>query len=227
MNILVKALAAPFAARFGKKRKEVDYTSNTTPDAPGPSIKRSKKGAKPSRPEQPTQSKNTAVYVTGLPPDTTAEELAARFSKCGLLMEDDDEQPKIKLYAFEDGTFNGEALVVYFQEDSVMLALNLLDEAELRLGDSSTRMSVKRGEFGHKGGENTNTVRRVVDKKKATKRIVRMKKFVPCLPSYLLRPLRLLTVVHHTVNSLTGTQTMTLAHRKSRRSLRSTLALSY
>jgi len=36
---------------------------------------------------------------------------------------------------------------------------------------------VKKGEFGHKsgGGGEANTVRRVVDKKKATKRIVRMK----------------------------------------------------
>lgn len=59
-----------------------------------------------------------------------------------------------------------------------MLALNILDEAELRIGDSSTTMSVKKGEFGHKdpgAGGAPHPPRRVVDKKKATQRIHKMK----------------------------------------------------
>lgn len=123
------------------------------------------------------KSKNTAVYVSGLPSDTDPEELADRFSKCGVLEEDDQGEPKIKMYARDDGSFSGEALVVYFVEDSVTLATNLLDEAELRLGDSSTIMSVRRADFTHKhaasgGGEH----RRTIDKKKASRRIGKMQK---------------------------------------------------
>jgi len=39
---------------------------------------------------------------------------------------------------------------VFFKEDPVALAVNLMNEAELRLGDASTRMKVQRAEFGHK-----------------------------------------------------------------------------
>lgn len=93
------------------------------------------------------------------------------------------------MYARDDGTFSGDALVVYFKEDSVILALNLLDDAELRLGDPSTVMSVERAEFGHKntgGDEHGNDAkpRKTVDKKKATRRIGKMQKYVnitfPC-----------------------------------------------
>lgn len=92
-------------------------------------------------------------------------------------MEDDDGDPKVKLYADDQGRFNGEALVVFFKEDSVILAENLLDEAELRIGDSSSRMRVRKAEFTHKegGGE---TQKRVVDKKKATRRIVKLQRYV-------------------------------------------------
>lgn len=98
-------------------------------------------------------------------------------------MEDDEGLPKIKLYADETtGEFGGEALVVYFMEDSVDLAIRMLDEAELRLGEPGTLMRVKRGEFGHKSGGGGDgerkTVKRVVDKKKATARINKMKRCV-------------------------------------------------
>lgn len=121
------------------------------------------------------------MYVTGLPQDTEHDELVKRFSRCGLIEEDDEGEPKVKMYARDDGIFSGEALVVYFKEDSVTLALNILDEAELRIGEPSTRMSVKKAEFSHKhetgsveGGRAT--VRKTVDKKKATRRIGRMQK---------------------------------------------------
>jgi len=41
---------------------------------------------------------NTSVYVMGLPFDTTEGEVAAYFSKCGLIKEGPDAQPRIKLY---------------------------------------------------------------------------------------------------------------------------------
>ena len=175
----------------------MDYTSNSGPSGAHTSIKRGKTNAKgdyasnnnnndnnnsnsgaSSSSKPPPPSKNTAVFVSGLPPDTTREELEARFKMCGVLMLDrDNEQSNIKMYADDQGAFTGEALVVYFKEESVDLAIRMLDEAELRLGEPGTVMKVKRGEFTHKentGGESGAPVRRVVDKKKATARIAKL-----------------------------------------------------
>ncbi|KDQ57613.1 hypothetical protein JAAARDRAFT_35306 [Jaapia argillacea MUCL 33604] len=170
--------AAPVLARENKKRKQRE---DSLGPAAGPSIKRGKgKGKDKNGGER--RSKNTAVYVTGLPLDTDFDEMVERFSKCGLIEEDDKGEPKVKMYARDDGTFSGEALVVYFKEDSVTLALNILDDAELRLGDGSTRMSVRKAEFSHKGGGGDgggtqNVVeRKTVDRKKATKRLTRMQR---------------------------------------------------
>lgn len=103
----------------------------------------------------------------------------------GVIEEDDEGDPKVKLYARDDGSFSGEALVVYFKEESVTLAVTMLDEAELRIGDPSTVMSVTQAQFGHKGegGENggpegVHKGRKTIDKKRATRRIVRMQKYV-------------------------------------------------
>lgn len=97
-----------------------------------------------------------------------------------MIEEDDEGEPKVKLYATEDGSFSGEALVVFFKEESVTLAINLLDEAELRVGEPSTVMKVQRAEFKHKHtGTETNgnsQLRKTVDKKKATRRIGKMQK---------------------------------------------------
>lgn len=171
-------------ARENKKRKEPeDYTSATPISEAGPSIKRGR-GDKKEKPQGERKSKNTAVYVTNLPVDTEPDELVERFSKCGVIEEDDDGEPKVKMYAKEDGTFSGEALVVYFKEDSVSLALNILDDAELRFGDSSTIMNVAKADFGHKaagGGGGTaheSKPRKTMDKKKASRRIGKMQKYV-------------------------------------------------
>ena len=91
-----------------------------------------------------------------------------------MIEEDDENEPKVKIYVHED-SFSGEDLVVFFKEHSVTLAVNLTDEAELRLGDGSTKMRVQRAKFRLKqqqgpGGQGVGK-RKVVDKKKATKRI--------------------------------------------------------
>ncbi|CAE6417292.1 unnamed protein product [Rhizoctonia solani] len=179
--------AAPVLARTNKKRKKepVDYTSNTDPAAPGPSIKRGKNNKGDKKDEStapPRKSKNTAVFVSSLPPDAEADEIAARFGRFGLIMEDDEGKPKVKLYRSEDGNFTGEALVVYYKEESVELAVTLLDDAELRLGEVGSKMKVQRAEYGHKGGDYEATgngnasQKRTVDKKKASKRIGNMER---------------------------------------------------
>lgn len=85
-----------------------------------------------------------AVYVTGIPLDTTVDEMKEVFTKCGVIMEDiSTGEPKIKLYKQENGELKGDALVTFFKEESVPLAINLLDDAEFRLGDSSTKIHVQ------------------------------------------------------------------------------------
>lgn len=86
--------------------------------------------------KRPTVVKNTAVYVTELPEDITIEELVGHFSKCGIIMDEImTGKPRIKLYFKPDGCKKGDALVVYLREESVKLALNILDESEIRPGN--------------------------------------------------------------------------------------------
>ncbi|ORY76631.1 hypothetical protein BCR37DRAFT_383264 [Protomyces lactucae-debilis] len=91
--------------------------------------------------------KETAVYVQGLPLGVTATELAETFSKCGLLGEDPlTSQPRIKIYTNPDGSQKGDALITYFREESVSLAITMLDDIDLR-GDGKSRIRVAKATF--------------------------------------------------------------------------------
>lgn len=117
---------------------------------------------------EPVKKPVTSVYVTGIPPDATVEELKTTFSKCGVIMEDlETGEPKIKIYRDENGVSKGDALVSYFKEESVPLAVDLLDDAELRPGDSSTKMNVQKAVFKEK---------EPVEKKKSTTGKLKAKK---------------------------------------------------
>ncbi|KAJ3412965.1 hypothetical protein HDV05_008680 [Chytridiales sp. JEL 0842] len=80
---------------------------------------------------EPKKKPNTSIYVTGLPPDVTFEDLKELFEKYGILMEDPaTSQPRIKIYKNDDGMCKGDALVTYFKEESVELACSLADGME-------------------------------------------------------------------------------------------------
>jgi HIV Tat-specific factor 1 len=51
------------------------------------------------------------------------------------------------MYYDEEGRFKGEALIIYFKEGSVDLAITLLDDTELQMGAGYGNMRVKVAEY--------------------------------------------------------------------------------
>ncbi|KAK3396429.1 hypothetical protein B0T20DRAFT_417719 [Sordaria brevicollis] len=138
----------------GKKRKNYDRedsaSSNNNSNNPRPpkNQKRDKKA-----PREPKQ--NTAVYVTGLPLDATADEVAELFSrKCGVIAEEiDSGRPRIKMYTDAQGNFKGDCLIVFFKPQSVDMAIMLLDDTDFRFEAPSadgTRMRVQAADMSYK-----------------------------------------------------------------------------
>ncbi len=112
--------------------------------------RRAANGAGPPAPKQ-----NTAIYVTGLPLDVIADEVAELFSrKCGVIAEEiDSGRPRVKLYTDEAGNFKGDALVVFFKPQSVDMAIMLLDDTPFRFSASglgSGRMRVQPADSSYK-----------------------------------------------------------------------------
>ncbi|MCJ1335993.1 hypothetical protein MMC09_001268 [Bachmanniomyces sp. S44760] len=129
-----------------KKRKQV-YINGEDEEGGRAVTKKSK-----PTPE-PRERKNTAVYVTNLPPTADTEEVKSVFSKCGFIAEEiDSNRSRIKLYTDEAGRFKGDALIVYFRPESVELAIQMLDESDFRLGESAPggKMKVVAADFSYK-----------------------------------------------------------------------------
>jgi RNA recognition motif-containing protein len=85
---------------------------------------------------------NSFVYISNLPLDTTKDELEKFATKCGVIRLDRvTGNKKIKLYTDETGKFKGDASVSYVKLESVEMALELLNEAEIRPG---SRISVSK-----------------------------------------------------------------------------------
>ncbi|KAF2496355.1 hypothetical protein BU16DRAFT_526848 [Lophium mytilinum] len=90
-----------------------------------------KKAEKAERAEKP----NCAVYVTGLPPDATEEEISTEFARYGVIaLSTETGNPRVKLYTDDDGNFKGDALIVYHRPESVQLAIEMADESDFRIG---------------------------------------------------------------------------------------------
>ncbi|KIS72183.1 U2 snRNP complex subunit CUS2 [Mycosarcoma maydis] len=132
-----RAASPPCSHNTASKRSATNHTSGSSPTK-----------LPPSRKPKPI----TSLYVTGLPLDATSDEIARVFQRYGVLLEDDQGRPRVKMY-YDDKTrmFKGEALVVYFKPESVDLAISMLDETSLRgaIGSSSGGqvMRVQRAEF--------------------------------------------------------------------------------
>ena len=140
-------------------QKVISFNLNYVKESIAPKRKSKKSNgdgaaAKKARPERKTR----AVYVTGLPPDATVDEIKELFEKYGLLLEDIDTGmfsfslcpgvgkntqmaqglPKIKLYKDEQGNPKGDALITYFKPESVDLCVRLLDDSAFRYNQTGT-----------------------------------------------------------------------------------------
>ena len=94
---------------------------------------------------------NANIYISGLPKDTTEFELTEYFSRCGFIRKDPKtNQNKIKIYKDGNGKNKGDALVSFLREESVSMAVDLFNDAEIRPG---YRISVEKAKFEQKGDE--------------------------------------------------------------------------
>jgi HIV Tat-specific factor 1 len=109
--------------------KDVDETA--------PAIDSKKRKADVKATKQDKKAKidrpNSAVYVSGIPLDANIDEIHDVFKKYGIIEEDiHTNLPKIRMYADDEGTFKGEAKVIYFKPQSVSLAITMLDGTDFR-----------------------------------------------------------------------------------------------
>lgn len=119
----------------------------------------------------------TSVYITGLPYDTTLEEMKEVFSKYGIISEDiNTGQPRIKLYKDSKGKLKGDGLVTFLKPESVELCINLLDDSDFRLGENS-RIRVQKAEFKEKEKTNeTNSNKNQDNKRKIQQKMIKQQK---------------------------------------------------
>ncbi|KAJ9663803.1 hypothetical protein H2201_005524 [Coniosporium apollinis] len=158
--------AEPAQNHQSKKRKKPNYTGDTTEDAEANGSKKRAKSNDNPKPER----KNTAVYVTNLPPDVTVDEVKDVFSRCGVIAEAiDTGGPRIKLYTNDSGDFKGDALVLYFRPESVSLAIQMLDDTQFRLGEGGN-MTVREADFSYKKQQERPAKSNAAEKKKIIKK---------------------------------------------------------
>ncbi|KNG51319.1 splicing factor u2af-associated protein 2 [Stemphylium lycopersici] len=118
--------------------------SGTPPtDAPsdvqaGQNGKKRKNAKEPETNKKPKVMENKAIWISNLPPDTTAKEIEDEFGRFGIIDKGADGQPRIKMYTDEEtGKFTGNAMVIYFRKEAITNAVNMMDDYVLRPGDYS------------------------------------------------------------------------------------------
>eukprot|EP00038_Savillea_parva_P013676 m.212030 g.212030 ORF g.212030 m.212030 type:complete len:414 (+) comp25872_c0_seq1:31-1272(+) len=124
--------------KAGGKAGEEDDTAG--PVAKKPKTDKSKQGF-----FQLDDKNNPHAYVEGLPTENfDVEQFKTFMSKCGIIQENADGEPKIKLYTNDDGELQGDGRCTYLKPESVDLAITLLDQTEIVPGSTVT---VSRAKF--------------------------------------------------------------------------------
>eukprot|EP01036_Dinobryon_divergens_P024852 gene24852-33339_t len=102
-----------------------------------------------NRKKKKRKGPNHWIYITGLPKDVTFEELKNHFSKVGLIeISPYDQQPKIKIYreGDEGSECKGDGSLCYNSEESVKLAIEILDGGFIR---PAFQIRVTRADFSN------------------------------------------------------------------------------
>ncbi|CAH8605019.1 unnamed protein product [Heterobilharzia americana] len=134
-------------------------------DAESESIARKRKQtAPPPAWYEIDESKNTHVYVSGLPPTITDDEFLTLMSKCGVIMNEPfSNVPRVKLYKDQTGKPKGDGRCCYIKVESVELALKILDGMIYTPGYT---IHVERAKFQPKGEFDPKKRRRLTLKEK-------------------------------------------------------------
>ena len=147
-----EALAPPSSSRKDKGQR---HTTATTDDTTTTTLQPKKK--KQKKAQFAARNARCWIYITGLPMDTTEEQLAQVFSKAGILdLDPATQRPKIKIYRHTTaddhptltGQCKGDASLCYARPESVELAMTLLDETEFQKG---LVMKVQPAQFEQRG----------------------------------------------------------------------------
>jgi HIV Tat-specific factor 1 len=119
---------------------------------PGQNGKKRKNAKEPEANKKPKVIENKAIWISNLPPDTTAKEIEEEFSRFGIIDKGADGQPRIKMYMDDEtGKFTGNAMVVYFRKEAITNAVNMMDDYVLRPGDySNGTIRVEPAKIEHK-----------------------------------------------------------------------------
>lgn len=96
---------------------------------------------------------NSGIFISNLPHDVTKSELEEIFGKFGLISEDfKTGEKRIKLYYDGDTSqFKGEAFIIYYNKESVDLAIQMQDDTSLR----GNKMKVEPARFDPKPSDTT------------------------------------------------------------------------
>ncbi|KRX03910.1 hypothetical protein PPERSA_12115 [Pseudocohnilembus persalinus] len=117
--------------------------------------KKSKKQAEKRKQKLRELKANSYIYIQGLPEDIDQDALIEFFGKAGIIKEDiQTNQKKVKIYKDEQGKVKGDATIGYEMEESVQLAIEMLDG---RFIDDKHKIKVQRAHFDfkkHKNEEN-------------------------------------------------------------------------
>ena len=82
-----------------------------------------------------TPKKNNNIYASGLPPDITEEKFIEFFGRAGVIRIDKfSGESKVKIYRNSDGTPKGDGLVSYVNEESLSIAISILNKQEISPG---------------------------------------------------------------------------------------------
>lgn len=149
-DLAVERAAGEVAAQVAKAKAQA--VSGDQQLAPDKEAKRQKRREYRERKKLKQQAglfikakENPNVYVSGLPPDTTAQELDPLFKRAGVLKLDMETcASKIRVYTGADGRCKGDALVTFANAASVELAVKFLHEYEIRPG---CRICVQQADF--------------------------------------------------------------------------------